>query len=757
MELFRRLSFAMVLLTLAGCGGGDGGLSSEGNPDPDNGGGNETSPFVITLALDNDLVTAAAPISLSATVMRANQPVASKLVSFIVSDPMLASFNPENGAVSTNAEGIATIQVVVGTLAGAGTITASVVNDDDSQSTTEIVFTSQGDSIGNEGPDVTSLSLFADSPQIASSGAGEVQLTALVKDSRNNLVEGATVNFEVSSGELEVEKAETETDGLASAKLTTRDPENRLITITASSGSVTDSVLVQVVGTAIQLNGSSALAINDSTDYVLNLRDSDGNGIANQTVDLSIANGSSAQIDIPSTVTTDFTGQAIFTATGLSGGTNAIVAQALGTSESLQVSVQSDSFLFTSFDNNNGSVVNPSNALAPDVGLSKSADITLTWLDNGTPVADGTRVDFTTTRGSLSALSATTVNGQVSVSVQADNAGPAVVTFTGGEGGTALSNQLSFEFVAETVETVVAQASPASVEPNGETSVISVTLRDPNDNLVKGKLVDFTLDDTNGGSIFPASAITDSNGSASTVYTSNVVSAQEGVSVTATVRDQQDKSDTVALTVADRELFIALGTGNNIEEVDVTTYNKQFTVFVTDVDSAPVSNVTLTLSAIPKGYYKGYWVKSFDESGSFVSWVTTGTLPSEDDPSPVATPPIFCQNEDLNSNGILDFGEDTNNDDILTPGNVVAVQGEVTTDEQGRAVVDILYAQSYGSWVDIELVVKARVAGTESKEFTVFTIPTSADDLTEEDVVPPTQNVGLKGPFGGVQNCAVAE
>ncbi|REL29958.1 Ig-like domain-containing protein [Thalassotalea euphylliae] len=754
MELFRRLSFAMALMTLVGCGGGDGGLSSEGNPDPDNGGGNQTAPRVISLTLDNNLVTAAAPIELTATVTQDNQPVANTLVSFVVDEPMLASLNPENGAASTNADGVATIQIIVGTLAGAGTIRASVLNDDDSQSTAEIVFTSQGNSIGNEGPEVTSLTLFADSPQIASSGAGEVQLTALVKDSRNNLVEGATVSFEVSSGEVEVEKAETETDGLASAKLTTRNPENRLVTITASSGSITDSVLVQVVGTAIQLNGSSALAINDSTDYVLNLRDSDGNGIANQAVNLSLANGSSAQIDIPSVVTTDFTGQAIFTATGLSGGTNSIVAEALGASENLPVSVQSDSFLFTAFDNNNGSVVNPSNALAPDVGLSKSADITLTWLDNGTPVEDGTRVDFTTTRGTLSALSGTTVNGQVSVTVQADNAGPAVVTFTGGDGETALSNLLTFEFVAETVETVVAQASPASVEPNGETSVISVTLRDPNDNLVKGKLVDFTLDDTNGGSIFPASAITDSNGNASTVYTSNVVSAQEGVTVTATVREQQDKSSSVNLTVADRELFITLGTGNNIVEVDTTTYNKQFTVFVTDVDSAPVENVSLTVSAVPTRYYKGYWARLFDATGSFVRWTTSGRAQSTDDLS--ITSPISCTNEDVNRNGILDAGEDINGDGILTPGNAVAIQGEVTTDEQGRALVDILYPQSLGSWVDIELVIKARVEGTEDEEFTVFTIPTSAEDLTEEDVIPPTQNVGITGPFGGVQSCSSA-
>ncbi|MFD2165951.1 Ig-like domain-containing protein [Thalassotalea euphylliae] len=760
MELFRRLSFTMLLLTLVACGGGDGGLSNGDNPDP--GDDNQTDPITISLSLSSSDVSATSPIELTATVTQDNEPVANKLVTFGVNDPELALFNPENGAASTNEEGIATIQVVVGTKAGAGELTASVTEESGDSVSSSIVFSSAGDGDAVSGPEVSTLTIFAESQQIASSGAQQVKITALVKDANNNLVEGASVSFSATSGQIEVEKAVTEADGLASAVLkTSNEPENRVITVAASSNIVSDEVDVQVVGTSIQLSGSSALAIGDETSYVLNLLDSDGNGISNQTVNLSLTNADGAQIDIPESVTTDFTGQALFNATGVTGGSNAIRAESLGASASLTASVQSDSFLFTLFDNGEVPAVDPSSSAVPDVGLSSSAEITLTWLRDGSPVPDGTPVEFTTTRGIVSTSNGTTVNGQATVTIQASDAGLAVVTFTGNDGDISLSNQLSFEFIAETVDTIVAQASPASVEPSGDTSVISVTVRDANDNLVKGKVIDFTLDDTNGGSIFPATAITDSSGNASTVYTSNAVSSQDGVTVTATVRDNPAKQDSVHLTVAGRELFLTLGTGNTLEEPDQTIYNKQYSVFVTDADSAPVENVNITVTAIPKYYYKGYWTKSFDETGSFVAWVPTSDNPDTDDIFEESSTPPFdltrCENEDRNFNGILDEGEDTNEDGILTPGNVVSATGEVTTDSQGRAIIDIRYPQSYGLWADIDLQVTARVTGTESSEFTLFTLDVLASDVTDEDVTPPTQGVGLKGPFGGIQDCSTAE
>ncbi|WP_286261679.1 Ig-like domain-containing protein [Thalassotalea atypica] len=746
MQLLRRLSITMLLLILAGCGGGDGSLS-DGNtpvtPDP------VDEPITIELTLSSDSVSEQTPVTITALVMQDGAVVAGKLVSFAINDPdttsdnKLAFFNPENGAASTNSEGIATITLLAGGKSGGGEIVASV--DGGTVTSGAAGFNSAGDGATDDAPKVATISLFASTQQMASSGAQEISLTAIIKDNNNNLVEGASVAFDATSGQIQVTKSLTEADGQATAVLRTdNEPSNRVITVTTTSDQKTDVVNIEVIGTSVQLSGSTSLAINDENNYIVKVLDSDGEGIPETLVNLSLDSASGNNITIPSSVTTDFTGQATFAATGTSSGNNTINATALGATGTQAVSIQADSFLFSTFTSDGLITPISDGANIPDVFLSDSATITLEWLRSGQPVPDGTKVTFTTTRGDVSVVEASTVNGIVSVDVSSSNAGKALVTFTGSDGDVELNNQLSFEFVAETAATLVAQASPSSIGPNEQSSVISVVVKDVNGNLVKNKIIDFKLEDTSGGEITVPADTTDSNGAASTVYKSNTVSAKNGVVITATVRDEPGVFDTVELTVAERELFISLGTGNTIVELDETTYSKTYSVFVTDVDSRPRQNITLQVSAIPHNFKKGQWVKVFDE-GEFQSWA--------------ADVSITCPNEDVNQDGILDFGEDTNGDGILTPGNIVSVTGveaanfEIITDSQGRAVIDLLYPQSYAQWSDIDIIVSAKVTGTENIEKTIFTLPVNSDDVTKEDVIPPVQSIGLQSPFGLTASC----
>ena len=230
-----------------------------------------------------------------------------------------------------------------------------------------------------------------------------------------------------------------------------------------------------------------------------------------------------------------------------------MLISSLGASASQDVSVQADSFLFTSFSNGVETVNPVSSLVVPDVSLAQTASVTLSWLRDGNNVADGTPVKITTTRGDLSSSDETTVDGKITVSLTSDNAGKALVTVVGTDtiNGTEieLSNQLEFEFFADVAATIITQASPDSIGPNEQKSTISVVVKDANGNRVKNKKVKFILQDTSGGSIFPATAVTDSNGSASTVYTSNSTSANNGVAITATVRDMPTATDTVTLTL----------------------------------------------------------------------------------------------------------------------------------------------------------------------------------------------------------------
>jgi len=738
-----------MLTTLVACGGGDGGFNSD----------NET-PDAITVELiqsggdANGYLTSVSNITVTATVMEGANPVQNQLVTFVLTDNALASFFPTSGTMSTDVNGEASIDVIVSNVAGGVEVSASY----NTISSTPIAFNSLGDGIFDDGssdePEVSSIALFASSQRLASSGSQEIELIAIAKDASNNLLEGVTLNFSATSGAVEVINSLTGPDGKASAKLTTGfEKNNRVISVTAgNSVDVNDVLDIQVVGTTITFTGSSSLAINDSNSYIIKVLDSDGNGIANTVITLSLSNESTeipasevAAIILSESAITDATGQAAITVTGTTGGTNSLIATALGTSANKVVAVQADSFLFTRFSNEI-EVVIPSAVSAPaipDVLLSKTANVSLTWLRSGVAVADGTEVNFTTTRGALVANSAMTIDGVVTATLTSTDAGKALITFVGSDTISdktiELTNQIEFEFVADTAVTIKAQASPNSIAPDGQTSTISVVVKDVNGNLVKNKTIIFELSDTNNGEIFPASAVTNSNGSASTVYTSSNTSAQDGVEVTATVKGTTI-TDTVSLTVADRELFIALGTGNSILNIDETTYNKQYSVFVTDVDSTPQANVNLTVSAIPKQYYKGFWVVVLKE-GEFDHYA----------PFYTAT----CDNEDVDFDGFLTAGEDYNGDEQLTPGNIANAIGEVTTDDQGRAIIDILYAEVFGNWVDIDLIVSTKVQGTEGFTQVTFNLPVSGEDISNEGT-PPATFVGFDSPFGNAIDCSNA-
>jgi hypothetical protein len=86
-------------------------------------------------------------------------------------------------------------------------------------------------------------------PSISSSGSGSANITAMVRDSSNNLIKGVPVTFTASSGGIAVTQNTTDESGQAKATLVTAgDASLRTITVTASAGGgLTATVAVQVV------------------------------------------------------------------------------------------------------------------------------------------------------------------------------------------------------------------------------------------------------------------------------------------------------------------------------------------------------------------------------------------------------------------------------------------------------------------------------------------------------------------------------
>ena len=695
-----------------------------------------TDPTTISVSLalqnaageaDNSLSSSNALVALATVINSEGEPQADLLLTFSLSNDDLATFSNDTATALTNAEGVASIGMSVGSASGDGEVTATLPTGE-ADSTT---FSSTGSTTVSEEP--ASLELYANSIQLASSGSDEVELIALVKNEQSVLMEGVEVSFSAASGdgvELQLTQPETAADGTARAILTSQnDASNRTVTITAGAGSLTQSVEITIAGTEVTINGASSVILNDSVDYTIRVQDSDGTSILNQDVVLSAVNGTLSS----TTVNTGANGQATVSYTASTSGEDTITAAALNAETSFTVQVQQDEFNFV-------------NLPTEEVPLGQTQTITVQWRQDNTPVV-GQNVTFSASRGVIAgnATVVTDAEGQASIDISANNAGISSITSSAsdGSGNVLVSALTQIEFIATTPHTLIADASPDIIGPDGQTSTISAVVRDVDGNLVKNSVVNFSVSDVSTGFVSPSQATTDSKGIATTVFTSGSVSTQDAVVVTAFVADDPAIDDEVVLTVGARAFDISLGTGNELEEATSTSYLKRFGVFVSDSAGQPVSGVNLTASVAPVKYVNGgeyrtgFWV--FDDDAS--QWVAIVNQ--------------NCETEDVNDNGILDTtprDEDTNEDGMLTPGligTIAFANGAAVTDENGYAELEYRYPRSYAIWYDAVISVFGQSTGSEASAKMRYTLSISADDVTDEGASPPAN------PFGVTDQCTL--
>jgi hypothetical protein len=410
-------------------------------------------------------------------------------------------------------------------------------------------------------------------------------------------------------------------------------------------------------------------------------------------------------------------------------GVDTLTASALGIQSTISVNVSADAFVFSA------------PAANTEVALGTPVAVTVNWKKNNAAVANSP-ITFSTTRGTLNAGSANTnASGDASVTVTATNAGPGVITATNTDG---TSVQLNIEFVAITPAALDLQASPFTIPANGQ-SALTATVRDAAGNFVKNQTVNFVLTDVTSGSLSVAQAVTNSQGQAKTFYNaSNATSAANGVRVDATVQGTA-VTDFVQLTVAQRQVFISFGTGNQIEEPNQAQYRTQWAVQVTDSQGNGVSGSDVQLSILTRRYWEG---KRAFIAGPPAAWATR--------PGIEALPAAGCPDEDVNHNGVLDTGEDLNGNNKIEAGNILTVVPDVgtantaTTDKNGFALFWVYYPQAYAYWLEVALTAKLTVQGTEFSETTVFVPDGSATDFTSQTNTPP----GVVSPFGTDGNCA---
>ncbi len=593
-------------------------------------------------------------------------------------------------------------------------------------------------SCGSGSSSASSIDVVASSVQVGT-GGDTITITATVKDASNVGLGSAPVSFAASSGNLTGVTATTTAAGVATATFTSgANRSNRQATVTVTSGSVSGQVILDISGTVLSYSGVTTVPINSTTSLPVKVVDSKGAAVSNLpiTVASTLGNGLSA-----TTLTTDSLGTASVTYTATTAGTDTLTFSGGGATKTPTLQISAADFTF----------LTP--AATTQIPVTTLQIVTVQYLSNNVPQA-GATINFAATAGVLSSPTAVTnAAGQASVAISSKSASPAVIQAS--VSGVAVQSTLPITFVALVPAKLVLQVSPTAIGPNtagstSQQSQIVATVTDANGNPVSGATVTFNrLADPSGGQLSQASTATDLNGQATIQYVAGALTtASNGVRIQATVLGAPSVSGTAQLTVNQSALFIALGTGNVITNLDPQTYKKDWVVYVTDSNGVAVPNISLTIKVLPIDYRKGNLVYA-------PPWVY--------DPAPGHF--FLCQNEDNGGpvganvpanayNGVLDPGEDFNGDGRLQPGNVIAVttaqtptassSGIAKTGSDGRATITLLYAESYVPWVKVKLTAQAIVSGTESSTEANFVVVGDANDFSSLTNPP----AGQISPFG---------
>jgi hypothetical protein len=100
---------------------------------------------------------------------------------------------------------------------------------------------------GGNSPVAAQLTIVSSAPSIPSDGSKTATITAFARDASNSLIAGVPITFSATSGGVSGAAAATASDGSATATLSTAgDNSIRTITVTATSGTLTANVAVQV-------------------------------------------------------------------------------------------------------------------------------------------------------------------------------------------------------------------------------------------------------------------------------------------------------------------------------------------------------------------------------------------------------------------------------------------------------------------------------------------------------------------------------
>lgn len=695
MSLWKWLLVTMAALSLAACGGGG---SNAGTPVL---GGNSGSVADVVIVLSADTVanTGANTVTATITVVDANR---AGLANVNVTAAVDANAVISLSSTKTDATGKVTATIGIGSDLTNRVINVTASAGNVTKATTLRVVTDPSAS----NPVAEDLSLVLSAPSVTNGGSATITATATGVDRNRNVVAGIPVTFSVdASATLAADSAKTDAAGKVTAIVGIgSDRSNRVVTVTATSGTLVRTASFSVTGA--RLTASAAPAVTAGTagntiEYTL----VDFNGIAMYDQSITVTGNGLPN----SSGKTDLNGKFRYTYTAPNLATTLqIVAVAAGDQRTSTVTVTDAGGSVAAapeFPVSASVTPTPSVVTVNSVGSNTNqVELRVLFIGANNQPVPRVRVRFDLAGNSSSTDGVISWVGSYAYS---DASGIARGTFTPGQLPSP-TNGITIRACYDTVDFSSGASSACSGVPNATTSTLTVASEALSVNIRTNNLIGEGARKLTYIKEY-AVMVVDSAGR-----------AKADVQITPSVDLTGYYKGSYAWNGTRWVQVISLSAGE--------VYRWNGASWEKDGSANPNQPVCPNEDVNRNGVR---------EASSFVAGA--------------AAPGLSLRGEDLNWNGDLD----PRKADVA-----VSMIGSSKTDANGIAYLQIEYGKNVATWVDFAITVTASgVSGTEARAryignlYGLGNLPALASDTTQETVAPPF----VVSPYGTNKLCTAAD
>jgi len=616
---------------------------------------------------------------------------------------------------------------------------------------------------GTGGPPVTAtqLVLTASSNTVKSDNSNISVITATALDANNAVVNGATVSFSTSVGQLSTASGITGATGSVTANLSSgANKFNQTATVSASlTGAVpavSVQVPVQIIGSSVSLASLTTNVTAAITDTLtITVRDAGNNPIANAPVTIAQAGSGSLSL-APTVFTTNASGTTVATVTGVTPGNVTLTVSAAGATATKSYVVTNPAGAFA--------ITSPATDPFP---LSAGTPVVVT-VQVPVQVPPIANVSFAASMGAwnggaLSTVTVPVVAGAASATFSSTQSGVATIqVFDAANLSTTDKIQIAVSQPAINAAQVILQANVNVVAPSvgglTHTATLTANVRDVNGQAVGGSAVVFTILNSVGGgeTVSPVVVMSDSFGKAVTTFTSGAVSTgAQGVNIQAALLANPAITGAVNIAIGGTAGSVAIGRASGVTNVSASVYELPMSVLVADSNGNAVAGASVTLKSFPIKFRMGKWTDTTPLGTTrrflpcFIAATATTATSILAFPAPTTPSVKDIPNEDLNRDLILNPGEDMQYtvlgrtcDSTLTvipevnpftfPGNsrldppnsaAGTLPQTVITDASGVANFVLTYLKGSAQWIETEITASTLVLGSETTSKIKFTLP----------------------------------